>query len=358
LLIQLAGVGGITTIAAAPVAPPQLIPNESARDGLSAFTGGTRVGGGSVTGRRAREIVPHGSAPDMEAFVTRLLPGKRYTVSYYVSPATATPAKGRVGDTSGLGWGFTTWEAKPELGWQKLQRSLLATKETERLVFILDTGAPRVRIDAIRVLGPLAPASGAASEQQTTTAKPRAGVIVAFQDSFSGHETGTGFNGNQRWRLAFWKYQLTETAKQPVFGVGFGRPSAFRWEDTVYDARTGDPNDPNDVTGPHNSFVDLVYRTGVFGLLAFGALVGIAIVRVGRRMRSGVGAEERATLVGLLALFAFAVVVASFNVALEGPYMSVFFWTILALLLILPVLATRGSPAAERDEADGQLRLR
>jgi hypothetical protein len=38
----------------------------------------------------------------------------------------------------------------------------------------------------------------------------------------------------------------------------------------------------------------------------------------------------------LASVFAFIVVVASFNVALEGPYMGTFFWTVLGLLLVVP----------------------
>src|SRR5262249_48365419 len=78
----------------------------------------------------------------------------------------------------------------------------------------------------------------------------------------------------------------------------------------------------------------VVYRMGLLGVLPLLAIVGVALVRVGRRLHEQPAREERSRLVGLTAVFAFAVVVASFNVALEGPYMSMFFWTILGLLLI------------------------
>jgi hypothetical protein len=38
-------------------------------------------------------------------------------------------------------------------------------------------------------------------------------------------------------------------------------------------------------------------------------------------------------------------VTASFNVALEGPYMSVFFWTLLGLLFVMP--RTLAQPSAD-----------
>ena len=140
---------------------------------------------------------------------------------------------------------------------------------------------------------------------------------------------------NAQWRLAFWKYMLEESAQRPLFGAGFGTPSNFTWNGVHYDRRTGDPNDPFDVSGPHNSFVNLLYRTGLPGLLALLAILLLAVIRllpVARRTRG----EDRAIAIWLLAALAATTVAASFNVALEGPFMGIFFWGILGLALVAP----------------------
>ena len=54
---------------------------------------------------------------------------------------------------------------------------------------------------------------------------------------------------------------LEKTAHDPVFGVGFGRPTNFVWRGMIYYARTGDKTNSQDVTGPHNSFVNMLFRT-------------------------------------------------------------------------------------------------
>lgn len=145
---------------------------------------------------------------------------------------------------------------------------------------------------------------------------------------------------NARWRLAFWSFMLEESARRPFFGVGFGRPSNFEWEGIRYDRRTGNPEDPFDVSGPHNSFVNLLYRTGLPGLLALVAIMLLAVTRLVPFTRRLSG-DDKAVAIWLLAALAATTVVASFTVALEGPFMGIFFWAILGLALIAPQVLGR-----------------
>jgi hypothetical protein len=383
LLVQDAGLAPDANASSSTevVASPDFV----ADDGLTEFSGGHTIRGDAVEGSLSREIRRQHPPTYLElAYLGGLREGRRYTISFWAKAMSATATRGRVGDTSGAGWNGTTWSLKPVRRWQLVQATLVASRPVERLVVYVDAGASRVRVDALRV----APASKAATPAAggvagTPAGPPPATVTQPPVSSSAGgqestdplaapsaptttttptKETGTSGNGstivgsvgnsitggenvdsvNQRWRLAFWRYLLEQTAHHPLFGVGFGKPSAFLWNGTLYDGRTGAARDPQDITGPHNSFVDLVYRTGVGGALALLAIMIVALVRVVRALRSSPTAAERARLVGLTALFAFAVVIASLNVALEGPYMSAFFWTILALLLIAPLYAANG----------------
>jgi hypothetical protein len=162
-------------------------------------------------------------------------------------------------------------------------------------------------------------------------------VIGEVGASFDSDSTG-GQGANSSWRLAYWGYLLEESARNPV-GVGFGQPSAFVWSGISYDSRTGDPLDPFDVTAPHNSFVNVVYRMGIPALLALLAIVGIALVRLIRAARAAEG-ENRSLAIWLIGMIALTGGVACLSVALEGPFLGIFFWTGIGLGLVAPPLLT------------------
>jgi len=128
---------------------------------------------------------------------------------------------------------------------------------------------------------------------------------------------------------------LKETAKSPLFGVGFGRPTDFEFDGVVYDRRTGDPDDPNDVTGPHDSFMNLLYRAGLLGMIPFVALLLVAISRVRRSLLAS-PPPYRARVVAATTTLAFVATIALLDVVLEGPQMGLFFWGGLALLFLAP----------------------
>jgi hypothetical protein len=140
---------------------------------------------------------------------------------------------------------------------------------------------------------------------------------------------------NAQWRLAFWKFMVKEAAQRPLLGVGFGAPSNFEWNGIRYDSRTGDPTDPFDVSGPHNSFLNVLYRTGLPGFLALVAIMLIAFVRVVAVIKRTSGGDK-ALAIWLAAGIVTTTVSASFNVALEGPFMGIFFWAFIGLALLAP----------------------
>ena len=157
-----------------------------------------------------------------------------------------------------------------------------------------------------------------------------------FANTFGG-DTISGENAS--WRLAIWRYMVRQTLKEPFFGVGFGKPATFVWNGTRYDPRVGDTSNKFDVVAPHNSFVNLLYRTGLFGFLGLLAILAVAARRVWRALHvAGARRFDRAVLVGCVAAFVFSAVIASFNVALEAPFLALIFWLYLALLLVLPGL--------------------
>lgn len=146
---------------------------------------------------------------------------------------------------------------------------------------------------------------------------------------------------NVHWRIAYWKELLGRVPDSPIAGIGFGQPAAFVWNDRKYDFRDGDPGTGLDVAGPHNSFVSFVYRLGVPAFLALLFVGFVALRNVWRALREEIETGDRIALVTLVAMLGGGVGVSLFNESLTGPFLGIFFWIPLAMLLIWP--ATRGS---------------
>jgi O-antigen ligase len=177
-----------------------------------------------------------------------------------------------------------------------------------------------------------------ASRNPATTGQS---IVSSVGDSFNPNAV-SGDNANTRWRIAYWRYTVKRTLDEPLLGVGFGTPADFRWSNILYDARVGNGADPNDLTPPHNSFLNILFRTGLVGFVPLVVLVAGAVLRTLRRLRNPSGAEERFLLLALLGCFCYTTITACLDVALEGPYMSMFFWSMLALLWIVP--GSKGRP--------------
>jgi hypothetical protein len=318
-------------------------PGFTADDSLSAFSGGTIVLEGGAQGHAARRV-ELGEPLEITA-LKGLRRRVRYTVTFAVKPLQAMVTRGFVGDARGRGWGRRSWRTSATPTWQFFHMTLTPKASRQDLTLKAVAGSPAVLFDAISVRkagagGPVGPV------QENPTLNPHRPKPLPPSKSDSqlplARDLGATFGGtarggrNVRWRLAIWRYMLEQTAHDPVFGVGFGRPTNFRWEGLTYDGRTGDPLNQQDVTGPHNSFVNLIFRTGALGFLSLLALAAVAAVRLFRALRRRRSVPlDRALLVAAASIFAAVCVIASFSVALEGPFMGMFFWIFLALALIL-----------------------
>jgi O-antigen ligase len=140
---------------------------------------------------------------------------------------------------------------------------------------------------------------------------------------------------NASWRLEFWNYELRAVGREPLTGVGFGPGASFCFVGTCSDTRL--TRDATQISGSHNSYVHVAYRTGLPGI---GLLIGIIAFAVGlavkalRRARL-LAADEDALLLRIsLATFSFVAVSAFFSEVLENPYIGAFFWLTLAMMIV------------------------
>lgn len=217
-----------------PAADPDFIADDSG----SSVLGGETVQGDAAQGKLSREV-RRGYYLDLPV-LRSLESDKPYTVLFSVKPLDPVPALGRVGDTSGAGWGAQTWRARPEVRWQAFKKVFEPTDSDERLVLSFDEGPARVRFDGIKVIkgivkepasdyqSPTPPCSCAATEAvrearregkgeteeviDTSLTKPN--IISEARGTFDPNVAGPSYN-NTEWRFAIWKFELERAAQQP-----------------------------------------------------------------------------------------------------------------------------------------------
>lgn len=137
---------------------------------------------------------------------------------------------------------------------------------------------------------------------------------------------------NTRWRLYVWGDMLRELSKKPLFGWGFGKPfrsptvEALGW---AYGKEEG-------WIDPHNSHLNIAYKTGIIGFSIF-LLIIIRFLgrtmRLLRRMRQD--DKIKLYIMALLTCFVHVLILALFVVALEGPYLGAFLWITMGLIVAL-----------------------
>lgn len=133
--------------------------------------------------------------------------------------------------------------------------------------------------------------------------------------------------GNILYRLFLWQDMFEELAEErKVFGADFGKPfRSKRLElarfDEGWKTRVG-------WVEPHNSYVHMIYRAGIIGLLFIIALwfVFFKIVVVSVRIRSLKG-------VFLASILLYWISVSNFMVILELPHWAIPFWSLFGMSL-------------------------
>lgn len=193
--------------------------------------------------------------------------------------------------------------------WRALARAFAAGASLLALAFVLDAG--------VADLG-----------------TSRRGVSVSQLLDNLGSLFGTSYDtldGTKRWRLAWWDTIINYTVHGEYFwtGKGFGISLAEADGFLVGD----DPAAPP-LRSPHSAHMTILARTGVPGLLLWGAVLlswawtlAASHLRARRRRQEG-----WASLFLFVGCYALAILIsASVDVALEGPILGFWFWGLFGL---------------------------
>ncbi|MFH1283571.1 MAG: O-antigen ligase family protein [bacterium] len=145
---------------------------------------------------------------------------------------------------------------------------------------------------------------------------------------------GKGSVVSARWRLFVWKDIIEESLEKPILGWGFGNkfiPKTIKkldWGGSWKDDSKG-------FQDPHNSFLSILHRTGFAGLSVFIILVIAFIKRSIGMIRYINDNKMKAYYVGLLLCVIFVLGNSFFAVVLEGPFMGIFLWICMGLMISL-----------------------
>lgn len=128
------------------------------------------------------------------------------------------------------------------------------------------------------------------------------------------------------WRMHLWRQAWEGFVNSPVIGQGFG-PRIIKTfpgeKPAIYNGHW--------VSGPHNSFLALAFRTGLLGVIPILGMVLFPFVLWLRKWRAVPWLSIS------VAAFASVASYASFNVCLENPQCGIFFWLFLGASVRLSI---------------------
>ena len=88
------------------------------------------------------------------------------------------------------------------------------------------------------------------------------------------------------------------------------------------------------MTGPHNAFISVLYRTGVVGLAALLAVIAFPLRPAYRRWREA-SPEHRIEIVTIAGTLLASAGLACFSEAFRAQFLAIFFWVPLGLLMVV-----------------------
>lgn len=141
---------------------------------------------------------------------------------------------------------------------------------------------------------------------------PSVGVLAEkYQTIFTPTE-----EANAAWRLEFWIAMVGLWWSAPIIGVGF-----------AYDFVNVEPwGLVEEHYDPHNSYLAILARMGVVGMVLTIVFLVAASIMFTRMMRSATSPRKRMLAGCLFSSFVAIALFATANVTLESPYHAIFLW--------------------------------
>ncbi|NQT66484.1 MAG: O-antigen ligase family protein [Actinobacteria bacterium] len=173
---------------------------------------------------------------------------------------------------------------------------------------------------------------------ETTTAQVETALktkITGYIDEFKSiyeHSDKTSVSAvNAKWRLIVWKDIIKKSMQRPILGYGFGM---LYNNETFKVTRQGYVGDVGFID-PHNSYLSILYRTGIVGLLIFLLFIISFFVKMIKFLRGCQDLSISIYMISILSAVIYILGYSFFLVVLEGPHMGIFLWVFIGLALSL-----------------------
>lgn len=158
--------------------------------------------------------------------------------------------------------------------------------------------------------------------------------LVNNFESLVGRSEASNLDGTKTWRLRWWQSIQDYTLHGPYFWTGKGFGVNLAVDDGYVVGQEGGSASGAPVRAPHNAHINMLARAGVPGLalwlLTFVAWFALLISRMIAARRRG--DDDWANLFLWNACYGLSMLInASFDVALEGPMLGIWFWCLIGL---------------------------
>lgn len=166
--------------------------------------------------------------------------------------------------------------------------------------------------------------------------------------NFDPNETETSVSiNNMRWRIYVWKDMLKEISEKPILGWSFGKKfvpptiKALGWGGSWREEDKG-------FQDPHNSFLSILYRTGIIGFGLFIIIITKFIKRTIRFLNLiNNNKKIKMYITALLACIIDILIISLLLVVLEGPFMGSFLWVAMGLIVALERIYKKSMPVQQ-----------
>lgn len=159
---------------------------------------------------------------------------------------------------------------------------------------------------------------------------------------------------NALWRIEVWKEALRQVSLSPFWGIGFGG-KFFLNQEYLIDRGLYFSEIRGDIHGLdiHNSHLAILLRMGIIGFVIYLWINYSFYKQCLNFIEYQSNREARLCMLAIMGAYFFYLTVASFCVALEGPYMGIFFWMLIGmgtvLTRIFPIRLTDVQTCSERN---------
>lgn len=151
-----------------------------------------------------------------------------------------------------------------------------------------------------------------------------------FKSLYNFNKMNTPSANNVKWRLMVWGDIFRESLEKPLLGHGFGKPFL---SESLRECNWLTPGES--WMDPHNSYLSILYRTGIFGLLIFLFIVIRFFYITVNFINKCRNRKIKVYVSGLLTTIVYILVTSFFMVVLEGPFLGVFLWINMGIVAAL-----------------------